>query len=116
MANDNSIIDLEFLRSITGEDRQFEKELFVLFIDSGQSNIDKMEKSLVDSDENAWYMASHAFKGASASIGAFPLSKALEYAQNHPKDNFKDKTNILNNVKAEFKKISDFLNKEFLSK
>lgn len=113
-ASTKKAIDMEFLRSVTGEDVEFEKELFILFIDSAKNNISKMEKSLVDSNENAWYMASHAFKGASASIGAFELSKALEYAQNHPKDNYKDKTKILENVKDEFEKVADFINNEFL--
>jgi HPt (histidine-containing phosphotransfer) domain-containing protein len=107
-------IDMEFLRSVTGEDIEFEKELFVLFIDSAKNNIGKMEKALASSDENGWYMSAHAFKGASASIGAFNLSKALEYAQNHPKDNSKDKTKVLDSIKKEFEEVASFINNEFL--
>lgn len=105
-------IDMSFLRTVTGEDINFERELFMLFIDSAKTNIDKMDKSLVDSDSNAWYMASHALKGASASIGAFDLSRALEYAQTHPKDNYKDKTRVLDDIKVEFRKVAEFINEE----
>jgi HPt (histidine-containing phosphotransfer) domain-containing protein len=73
-----------------------------------------MEKSLAESDNNGWYMASHALKGASASIGAFDLSKVLEYAQTHPKDEDKDKIRVLDEIKKELERVSLFINEEFL--
>ncbi len=107
-------VDIDFLKSITGDDVAFEKELFILFLDSAKTNILKMEKALAESDNNAWYMASHALKGASASIGAFDLSGALEYAQTHPKDEDKDKIRVLTDIKAELARVSYFINEEFL--
>jgi HPt (histidine-containing phosphotransfer) domain-containing protein len=107
-------VDIEFLKSITGDDVAFEKELFILFLDSSKSNILKMEKALADSDNNGWYMASHALKGASASIGAFDLSKVLEYAQTHPKDDDKDKVRVLTDIKKELTRVELFINEEFL--
>jgi HPt (histidine-containing phosphotransfer) domain-containing protein len=107
-------VDIDFLKSITGDDVSFEKELFILFLDSAKNNILKMEKALAEADNNGWYMASHALKGASASIGAFKLSAALEYAQTHPKDDDKDKVRVLTNIKDELAKVSYFINEEFL--
>ncbi len=107
-------IDIEFLKSITGDDVSFEKELFILFLDSSKSNIIKMEKALAGSDNNGWYMASHALKGASASIGAFDLSKVLEYAQTHPKDEDKEKIRVLAEIKTELTRVETFINDEFL--
>ncbi len=108
-------IDIEFLKSITGDDVAFEKELFILFLDSSKANISKMEKALAESNNNDWYMASHALKGAAASIGAFDLSSALEYAQTHPKDYYKDKARVLTDIKKELTRVSLFINDEFLN-
>jgi HPt (histidine-containing phosphotransfer) domain-containing protein len=83
----SKVIDVEFLRSIIDNDREFEKELLTIFLENANRNMVKMEEAVNSGDNNAWYMSSHAFKGASASIGAFRLSQMLEYAQKHPDDN-----------------------------
>ncbi len=108
----DSAIDMDFLKDVTGGDRVFEKELFILFLDSAQNNISKMEKSLIDNSNDAWYMAAHSLKGASASIGAFAMSKALEYAQTHPKDDFKNKMSVLTDIRTELAKVAEFINQE----
>jgi HPt (histidine-containing phosphotransfer) domain-containing protein len=71
-------IDMEFLNSVIDDDIDFKRELFSIFVENANRNIVKMEDAIKDNDTNSWYMASHAFKGASASIGAFDLSKVLE--------------------------------------
>ncbi len=105
-------IDVEFLRSIIENDFEFEKELFAIFTDNAQHNIEKMEDAIKKSNDNSWYMASHAFKGASASIGAFDLSKILEYAQKHPDENYEQKTKLLNKIKDELSLVIKFINEE----
>ncbi len=107
-------IDLDFLRGIIDNDLEFEKELFAIFVENANQNIAKMQDAVNNSDGNSWYMASHAFKGSSASIGAFNLSKILEYAQNHQKETFDEKIKILDQVKNEFQTVSDFIHKEIL--
>jgi HPt (histidine-containing phosphotransfer) domain-containing protein len=109
-------IDTEFLRSVIDDDKEFEKELFAIFSENAHRNITKMEDAIKDGDNNSWYMASHAFKGASASIGAFDLSKVLEYAQKHPEDNSEGKSEILKKVREEFALVLDFINEEILDK
>ncbi len=112
MSDKKRAIDIEFLRSVIEDDREFEKELFAIFTENAQRNLVKMEEAIAKSDNNAWYMAAHAFKGASASIGAFDLSKSLEYAQRHPEDNMADKNNILQKIRDEFRLVVDFINEE----
>ena len=107
-------IDIEFLRSVVGDDREFEKELFEIFTENAARNIAKMEEAIRANDSNAWYMASHAFKGASASVGAFDLSKALEYAQRHPEDTNEEKANIIEKVKVQYKLVVELIEKEIL--
>lgn len=80
--NDNKLpIDLDFFQKIIGNDVEFEKELFEIFVDNSKFNISKMENALISKDSNVWYMGAHALKGSSASIGAFYLSQLLEIAQ-----------------------------------
>ena len=95
-------IDVEFLRSVIENDTEFEKELFKIFIENGNRNIEKLEDSLDPSRYNFWYMASHAFKGSAASIGAFDLARILEDAQKSSEDTFE-------NIKNEFKLVCDFI-------
>ena len=46
-----------------------------MFIDNGKLNIEKMEISIQENTDESWYACSHAFKGASAAVGAFQLAK-----------------------------------------
>jgi HPt (histidine-containing phosphotransfer) domain-containing protein len=114
--NRKKAIDTEFLRSIIENDVEFEKELFAIFSENAHRNITKMEDAVKSGDNNSWYMASHAFKGASASIGAFDLSKVLEHAQKHPEGAVAEKSEVLKKVKEEFRLVLDFINEELLEK
>ncbi len=108
-------IDMEFLRSIIENDVEFEKELFAIFVENANRNFIKMEEA-VGKDNQAWYMASHAFKGASASVGAFDLSKILEDAQKSMEASIDQKTKILAQAREEFKLVLEFINEELLEK
>ncbi len=116
MEKNQKVIDMEFLRSVIDNDTEFEKELFKIFSENAQRNVAKMEDAIKENDNNSWYMASHAFKGASASIGAFDLSKILEYAQKNPEDNAEKKTVVLNQVKEGLRAVLEFINEELAGK
>lgn len=105
-------IDLEFLKSVIGDDIEFEKELFAIFTENANSHVLKMEDAIKSSNGNSWYMASHAFKGASASIGAMGLANLLEYAQKHPEDAAEIKTELLNHIKEELRLVVEVINQE----
>ena len=107
-------IDTEFLRSIIDNDKEFEKELFAIFSENAHRNIMKMEDAIKSGDNNSWYMAAHAFKGAAASIGAFDLSKTLEYAQKHPEEDLEKKNKVLSEVREEMVCVLEFINQELL--
>ena len=107
-------VDLEFLRSITDYDSEFEKDLLKIFIESSNNDIKKMEQSLGNPKSNDWYLSSHSFKGSAASIGAFSLAKSLEYAQFHKDDPDGEKIKTLNEIKEKLEIVVVFLTKEFL--
>ena len=110
--NNKIAIDLKYLRNVIEDDRELEKELFIMFIENGKKNIQKMDKSISENNSNDWYMASHAFKGASSSIGAFDLSRALEIAQHSYLDDQQRKNEILTKIKKEFDYVITFINLE----
>lgn len=109
-------IDVEFLRSIIEDDFEFEKELFAIFIENAHRNIEKMDDAIKSSNDNSWYMASHAFKGAAASIGANDLSNILEYSQKHPEASVEQKNELLKKVKDELQLVIEFINEELLTR
>jgi HPt (histidine-containing phosphotransfer) domain-containing protein len=108
-------IDIEFLRSIIENDVEFEKELFSIFVENANRNFAKMEETL-GKDNQGWYMSSHAFKGAAASVGAFELSRILEGAQKAMELPAEQKSQILAQAREEFKLVLEFINEELLEK
>jgi HPt (histidine-containing phosphotransfer) domain-containing protein len=112
----NPVIDIEFLRGIIENDKEFERELFEIFVDNAKKNIEKLEEAIAVNDGNGWYMASHAFKGAATSVGAFELAKVLEDAQQSPEENNTTKKTILGEVKEQFELVLDYINHNIIKK
>lgn len=108
---ENQAIDLEFLRGIIENDKEFERELFEIFVENAKKNIEKLEEAIVASDNDSWYMAAHAFKGAATSVGAFNLAESLETAQQSPDESTAIKKNILKNIKDDFELVLNFIHK-----
>jgi HPt (histidine-containing phosphotransfer) domain-containing protein len=102
-------IDVDFLKKIIGDDSAFEKELFEIFLDNSRYNLSKIENAMISGDSNAWYMASHAFKGSSSSIGAFELAQALENSQKNSDSDIEIKHEIFQATRQEFKKVEEFI-------
>ena len=106
----NIHIDLKHLSNIVDGDIEFEKELFKVFIDNGKLNIEKMEISIQENTDESWYACSHAFKGASAAVGAFQLAKILEECQQLTISSKQDKITIIKIIRMILDN-EDFFNK-----
>jgi HPt (histidine-containing phosphotransfer) domain-containing protein len=104
----DQVFDLEYLKSIIDDDQEFKKELFEIFFDNAQKNILKLQEAIDNKDKNLWYMKSHAFKGASASIGAFELAKILDHAQKNFEDSDQNKSIILDKIQEELTNVKEF--------
>lgn len=113
MNNSQAPVDLEFLRTVTDSDNDFEQDLLKIFIQSADNDVGKMEKSLGNPRCDDWYLSSHSFKGAAASMGAFTLAKSLEYAQFHKDETDDKKLVMLDDIKAKLKIVIDYLTVEF---
>jgi HPt (histidine-containing phosphotransfer) domain-containing protein len=116
LKEDQGPIDLAYLKSIIDNDEQFKNELFEIFCENVSRNLLKMEEAIESGNANSWYMAAHAFKGSSASIGAFRLSTIMEYAQKHPEENREKKIDLLKNIKEEASLVIDCYKAEILQK
>jgi HPt (histidine-containing phosphotransfer) domain-containing protein len=103
------VLDLDYLESIIEDDKEFEKELFKIFIENSLKNINKLEEAVANNDNNSWYMASHGFKGASSSIGAFELAKQLDFAQKNLEENPQRKKQMIEKIKEELEHVMFFL-------
>ena len=115
MENDSKkrvIVNMDFFKDITMGDYEFEKDLLMIFKDSSEKNIKKMEDAIRDSDNQSWCMACHAFKGGANSIGASDLAAILEHGQKNPKESDQEKTELLKKAKAEFEIVVKFLSGE----
>ena len=113
MNDKKTVIDTEVLRKIIEYDREFEKELFAIFIENANFNIKKLETAIKTNDNNLWYMASHALKGACGSIGAFDLAKIIELAQKNSEANLEKKHDILLKIKQEYQLVVDFIDNNY---
>ncbi|MFT6106967.1 MAG: HPt (histidine-containing phosphotransfer) domain-containing protein [Rickettsiales bacterium] len=105
-------IDLNYFREVTKGDLNFEKEVFILYLDTTKNTIKQMEDAIVDKSNAAWRKAAHSIKGSSTAIGAFNLSEAIIHAQNHPKDSAENKMKTLDRIKTQLEKVYEFIYKE----
>jgi CheY-like chemotaxis protein len=72
-------LDLARLREFTDGDRQLERELATLYVETAAVYIGQMREALDDPD--AWRRAAHALKGASVNIGAVELAETAARAE-----------------------------------
>lgn len=72
-------IDLARLREFTDGDRQLERELSALYVETAAVYIAQMRAALDDGE--AWGRAAHALKGASVNIGAVEMAEAAARAE-----------------------------------
>lgn len=101
-------VDQDFLSEMSGGDVVVEKDLFDTYSESCKENLAKMERAMKSGDENDWFIAAHSLKGASASIGAFDLSKIFDYAQTHKEENLVQKQEVIKKIRIELKLVIEF--------
>jgi HPt (histidine-containing phosphotransfer) domain-containing protein len=105
----NDAIDIDFLNQVIGNDTEFEKELYEIFKENFEHNFLKLKSSIVNKDNNSWYMASHALKGSCASIGAFKLSKIFDKSQKNIDSSDEIKENFLKEIQQEYLEVEKFI-------
>lgn len=103
---DENIVDLTNLREATDGDQELEQELFQEFAESSTELITELENA--DSND-AWAKTSHALKGISINLGAGQLGAYCKIAQESAEESEETKSELLNKIKVEHKKVLEFL-------
>lgn len=67
------ILDRDRLAAFTAGDRELERELLELYLETAALYLDRMRRAM--DDPAAWRSAAHALKGASANIGAVAVAR-----------------------------------------
>lgn len=102
-------IDLDNLRRITGGDADMEKELFQIFLESGESCIKNLHQVFAADDSEGWKSHAHAFKGLSLNLGANPLGALCNQAQQAYLAARDEKQKLLTSIEAEFARVQESL-------
>ena len=105
----NSSVDLTNLRAIIEDDKALEKMLFEEFLNSSRKNITDLANSMEDSASTTWRESAHALKGNSLNLGAMQLSELCKKAQNEHTAPKTVKEEILQNIRAEYQLVCDFV-------
>lgn len=102
-------VNLDNVREMLGHDPVREKELFQIFIESADENIDGLVKSTGPGAEENWRTQAHALKGMSLNLGATKLGDLCATAQKGNAASQTEKEAMLSEIQAEYAKVRDFL-------
>lgn len=110
---DNAVIDEDFISKTFGNDKEFKKEVFELFIETSSQTMENLKKALEENDNKNWYIHAHALKGSTASIGAFTLSKIFNEAQSAAiQVQAGDKSKIYQQALSEYQRLINCLKQQ----
>ncbi|MDR3449135.1 MAG: MHYT domain-containing protein [Alphaproteobacteria bacterium] len=107
-SEESAPLDLTQLRSFSGEDREMEQELLILFVGQSDENMQTLDANKTGDNPVAWKEAAHMLKGGSASIGAVLLAELCNEAQ-HFTGAPQERLDLFEKIKGEYGRISDYL-------
>ena len=102
-------VDLTNLHSMTGGDKEMEKELFQEFLSSFKKGLSSLQQYCSENNTEAWRAESHALKGISLNLGANTIGELCKNAQDSNLEDTAIKNEILKKMHTEYKKIEQFL-------
>ena len=111
----NEPVSFNNLREITDGDRAIEAALFVDFITSSNVCIEGLQAAIVSSDQLTWRKHAHAFKGISFSLGALPLGRLCQAAEEGCANPWVEKQELLLTIRQELQRVLIALKKEVSS-
>ena len=102
-------VNLLNLREMTGDDKEMEKELFQVFIDSAETCLKDLAVSTTPQTAETWRKQAHALKGISLSLGAEKLGDLCKQAQESFEADSEEKIKLRNEIEKEYKKVRENL-------
>lgn len=105
-------LKLEQLHDVSGEDLEFEQQLFDIFKDQFQISLGKLEQALKANDKQNAVLYSHDIKGAARNIGAEEVGRvAKDMEENARIEQFKKVSDAMPSLKDCFSKLVEAFGK-----
>lgn len=109
-------INREYLASITGEDREFERELTQSYVSATPAILVQLRAAAEGADAPGVRSAAHALKGSSRAIGADAVGALCEDLEQRARDG--DVTNAavaIERIVAAYAEVEAYIRDEWLS-
>lgn len=107
----NTPVDLTNLRSMTDGDKDMEKALFEEFFVSFETGMATLQKNMESAAVDVWRKEAHALKGIALNLGAMELGTLCKKGQDNYQTSVSEKSALLQNIKAEYARVREFLQK-----
>ncbi|MCC5875072.1 MAG: Hpt domain-containing protein [Candidatus Sumerlaeia bacterium] len=115
MADNERMVDFTRIEEISGGDREFEVNLFNLFIKECEKGIMALNTALEQNNIEEAKRQTHSMRGACANIGAQPLGEALNDVEQAIEDSDPERvTKGMEIVEDYYKRTAELLSKEEL--
>lgn len=109
-------INREYLASITGEDREFERELAESFVSASPPIIEQLRAAAEAGDAPGVRSAAHALKGSSRAIGAEAVGALCEDLEHRARDgDVTDAAAAIELIAAAYAEVETYIRDEWLS-
>lgn len=113
MSHDESM-DFNRIQETSDGDREFETELFNMFLDDTAERIEALDAAIADGDAESCHRQAHTIKGSAANVGATRLCEiSLQLESFDPKADKAEAESCLARMKSEFENtkaaIQDYL-------
>lgn len=109
LLDDSVPVDLSRLNEFTEGDKDTEKMVINLFLDTAYESFDMLKNAQLQNSEEEWKKAAHSFKGASGNLGAMALHQLCTEAEHQCSLSADEKSIVLSNLYAEFGKVENYL-------
>lgn len=101
-------IDLNHLREFSDGEKDIEIEFYSVYKEQADQCIDELADYIDDNDDE-WRKAAHKLKGASANLGAFPLSQICKLAEDGYEANYEQKKIWLALIEEHLATVDQFM-------
>lgn len=109
-----SVIDLEYLASISDNDREFEAELLGVYIEDGEQHLNLANVAIAKQDWESLAREAHHLKGASSNVGALGLQAlALDLENNAKAQNLDQARAILDRMLEQYQQVKDLFQERY---
>jgi HPt (histidine-containing phosphotransfer) domain-containing protein len=106
----NDPVDLNRIQETAGGDREFEDELFNLFLSDCDDRIEKLEAAVKARDSEASCREAHSLKGAGGNIGTTQFQDvALRLEKTDPAVDAEKAETLLKELKEELERVRGFI-------